>query len=149
MGYRELSRMEIVEVVRHWQAGISQRGIARATGLARETVRKYLAAAGTVRLGSEAAEHGAHRPEPARRSGRDGLRPAGRAPEPTHWQTPGGLGAGGGAAVQPPHVRVADHPSDAGSDDRRPGSGVAFLWRRASTSGPRQLSRGDRWIRRV
>src|SRR5438105_12373135 len=50
MGYRELSRMEIVEVVRHWQAGISQRGIARATGLARETVRKYLAAAGTLGL---------------------------------------------------------------------------------------------------
>ena len=28
MGYRELSRMEIVEVVRRWQAGESQRGIA-------------------------------------------------------------------------------------------------------------------------
>jgi len=46
MGYRELSRMEIVEVVRRLQAGESQRGIARATGLARETVKKYLAAAG-------------------------------------------------------------------------------------------------------
>ena len=45
MGYRELSRMEIVEVVRRWQAGESQRAIARATGLARETVKKYLAAA--------------------------------------------------------------------------------------------------------
>ena len=50
MGYRELSRMEIVEVVRQWQAGVSQRGIARATGLARETVNKYLAAAGTLGL---------------------------------------------------------------------------------------------------
>src|SRR5438105_2914196 len=50
MGYRELSRMEIVEVVRRWQAGESQRGIARATGLARETVKKYLAAAGTLGL---------------------------------------------------------------------------------------------------
>src|SRR5215470_2802298 len=50
MGYRELSRMEIVEVVRQWQAGMSQRGIARATGLARETVSKYLAAAGTLGL---------------------------------------------------------------------------------------------------
>jgi transposase len=50
MGYRELSRMEIVEVVRRWQAGESQRGIARATGLARETVSKYLAAAGTLGL---------------------------------------------------------------------------------------------------
>jgi transposase len=37
-------------VVRQWQAGVSQRGIARATGLARETVNKYLAAAGTLGL---------------------------------------------------------------------------------------------------
>ena len=50
MGYRELSRMEIVEVVRRWQAGESQRGIAWVTGLARETVNKYLAAAGTLGL---------------------------------------------------------------------------------------------------
>ena len=52
MGYRELPRMEIEEVVRRWQAGQSQRGIARATGLARETVKKYLAAA--VSLGMSA-----------------------------------------------------------------------------------------------
>jgi transposase len=45
MGYRELHRMEIEEVVRRWQAQQSQRAIARATGLARETVKKYLAAA--------------------------------------------------------------------------------------------------------
>ena len=48
MGYRELNRMEIIEVVRHWQAGTSQRGVARATGLARETVKKYLAAAAAL-----------------------------------------------------------------------------------------------------
>src|SRR5438132_8635491 len=42
MGYRELSRMEIVEVVRRWQAGESQRGIARASGVACGTVKKYL-----------------------------------------------------------------------------------------------------------
>ena len=48
MGYRELSRMQIVEVVRRWQAGESQRGIARVTGLARETVNKYLAAAAAL-----------------------------------------------------------------------------------------------------
>jgi hypothetical protein len=29
MGYRELTLMEIVEVVRQWQAGVSQRGIAQ------------------------------------------------------------------------------------------------------------------------
>ena len=45
MGYRELSRMEIVEVVRRWQLGESQRAIARASGVARETVKKYLQAA--------------------------------------------------------------------------------------------------------
>ena len=50
MGYRELNRMEIVEVIRRWQAGENQRGIARVTGLARETVSKYLAAAGTLGL---------------------------------------------------------------------------------------------------
>ena len=42
MGYRELSRMEIVEVVRRWQLGESQRAIARGSGVARETVKKYL-----------------------------------------------------------------------------------------------------------
>jgi hypothetical protein len=45
MGYRELSRMEIIEVVRRWQLGKSQRAIARGSGVARETVRKYLHAA--------------------------------------------------------------------------------------------------------
>jgi transposase len=52
MGYRELNRMEIEEVVRRWQVGESQRAIARSTGLARETVRKYLTAA--IRLGLSA-----------------------------------------------------------------------------------------------
>src|SRR6266571_2865538 len=45
MGYRELSRMEMVEVIRRWQLGESQRAIARASGVARETVKKYLGAA--------------------------------------------------------------------------------------------------------
>jgi len=45
MGYRELSRMEIVEVVRRWQMGESQRAIDRGSGVARETVKKYLPAA--------------------------------------------------------------------------------------------------------
>src|SRR5262245_34631826 len=45
MGSRELSRMEIVEVVRRWQMGESQRAIDRASGVARETVKKYLRAA--------------------------------------------------------------------------------------------------------
>ena len=45
MAYREVFRMEIAEVVRRWQAGNSQRNIASGTGLSRDTVRKYLAAA--------------------------------------------------------------------------------------------------------
>jgi transposase len=52
MAYRELSRMEIIEVARRWQAGESRRAIARASGLARETVTKYLRAA--ERLGLQA-----------------------------------------------------------------------------------------------
>jgi len=50
MGYRELHRMEIEEVVRRWQVKESQRAIARATGLAPETVKKYLAAASDLGL---------------------------------------------------------------------------------------------------
>src|SRR2546426_10648825 len=42
--------MEIEEVVRRWQVNESQRAIARGTGLARETVKKYLAAAGDLGL---------------------------------------------------------------------------------------------------
>jgi transposase len=54
MGYRELSRMEIVEVVRRWQMGESQRAIGRGSGVARETVKKYLHAAEELGL----AAHG-------------------------------------------------------------------------------------------
>lgn len=45
MAYREVSRMEYEEVVRRWQAGESQRAIARALGLARNTVAAYIRAA--------------------------------------------------------------------------------------------------------
>jgi hypothetical protein len=45
MAYQEVSRVEIKEVLRHWQAGGSQRAIARSTGLSRTTVRKYILAA--------------------------------------------------------------------------------------------------------
>jgi hypothetical protein len=43
MAYRELSRMQIQEVIRRWQSGESQRSIARAMGIARVTVRRYIA----------------------------------------------------------------------------------------------------------
>ena len=45
MAYKEVHRVEISEVIRRWQAGNSQRSIATGTGLSRETVRRYLAAA--------------------------------------------------------------------------------------------------------
>ena len=45
MGYRELSRMHVQEVVRRWQASESQRAIARALGLSRVTVHRYIAEA--------------------------------------------------------------------------------------------------------
>lgn len=45
MVYREVRRMDIKEVIRRWQAGDSRRAIARGSGLARDTVTKYLLAA--------------------------------------------------------------------------------------------------------
>ena len=45
MAYKEVHRVEIEEVIRRWQAGNSRRSIAAGTGLSRETVRRYLAAA--------------------------------------------------------------------------------------------------------
>lgn len=51
MGYREVGLMQVVEVLRRWQAGESVRAIARATGLARNSVRKYLRAAERLGLG--------------------------------------------------------------------------------------------------
>lgn len=50
MGYREKGRMEIVELVRRWQAGESERAIARQTSMARATVGKYLTAAQALGL---------------------------------------------------------------------------------------------------
>ena len=56
MAYREVSRMEIQEIIRRWQTGAGPRQIAAGMGLARNTVRKYLAAAqaeGIVQDGPE------------------------------------------------------------------------------------------------
>src|SRR5260370_16184970 len=95
MGYRELSRMEIVEVVRRWQMGESQRAIARASGVARETVKKYLGAAEefglaangpppsedqVVRLGLGGRGGGAPRTRGSPRGRRGGAHPAQVAP---------------------------------------------------------------------
>ena len=45
MAYKEVSRVDVMEVIRRWQQGDSQRHIAAGTGLSRDTIRKYLAAA--------------------------------------------------------------------------------------------------------
>jgi len=52
MVYREVHRVELRELLRRWQAGESTRTIARATGIARNTVDKYLKAAESLGLSS-------------------------------------------------------------------------------------------------
>jgi hypothetical protein len=42
MAFKEVSRVEIEEVIRQWQAGRRVREITRSTGISRNTVRKYL-----------------------------------------------------------------------------------------------------------
>ena len=59
MAYREVPRMEIQEIIRRWQAGGSLRQIAAGTGLSRDTVTRYVAAArmeGIVQDGPVATE---------------------------------------------------------------------------------------------
>ena len=53
MAYKEVSRVDMVEVIRRWQKGNSQRHMASGTGLSRDTVRKYLAAAEEVGVSRE------------------------------------------------------------------------------------------------
>ena len=53
MAYKEMSRVDMAEVIRRWQKGNSQRHIASRTGLSRDTVRKYLAAAEEVGVSRE------------------------------------------------------------------------------------------------
>ena len=45
MAYKEVLRVDISEVIRRWQAGSSRRQIASGTGLSKDTVGKYIAAA--------------------------------------------------------------------------------------------------------
>ena len=59
MAYREVTRVEIQDIIRRWQAGDSRRKIALGTGLSRDTIAKYIAAAqgaGIVQGGSAATE---------------------------------------------------------------------------------------------
>jgi hypothetical protein len=45
MAYKEVSRVEIIEVIRQWQAGRGIREITRSTGISRNTIRKYVLSA--------------------------------------------------------------------------------------------------------
>ena len=45
MGFKEVSRVEITEVIRQWQAHRGIHQIARSTGLSRNTIRRYIMAA--------------------------------------------------------------------------------------------------------
>jgi len=45
MAFKEVSRVEVIEVIRRWQKGSGLRAVARTTSLSRSTVRKYLQAA--------------------------------------------------------------------------------------------------------
>ena len=53
MSYRELTMIEVREVLRRWQAGQALRETVRETGLDRMTVRRYVDAAATVGLKRE------------------------------------------------------------------------------------------------
>ena len=53
MAYKEVSRVEITEVVRQWQTGRGIREITRSTGISRNTIRKYILAAHSCGLGRE------------------------------------------------------------------------------------------------
>ena len=76
--------MEIQEIIRRWQAGDSQRKIALGTGLSRDTIAKYVAAAqdeGIVRDGLVATAEQLSR---LATIGQSGPRQAGR-PGRTCW----------------------------------------------------------------
>jgi hypothetical protein len=45
MAYKEVSRVDITEIIRRWQVGATLRGLARASGLSRNTIKKYILAA--------------------------------------------------------------------------------------------------------
>ena len=59
MAYKEVSRVEVTEVIRQWQTGRGVREITRSTGISRNTIRKYLLTAqscGLTRDGPQPTE---------------------------------------------------------------------------------------------
>jgi hypothetical protein len=60
MAYEEVSRVDVTEIIRRWQAGATIRGLARASGLSRNTIKKYILAAksaGLTNSGPVPTEH--------------------------------------------------------------------------------------------
>lgn len=55
MSYRELTMIDVKEVLRHWMAGHSNRQIAKASGADRKTVGRYVAMAKALGVGSKHA----------------------------------------------------------------------------------------------
>ena len=53
MGHKEVLRVDISEVIRHWQAGNSRRRIASGTGLSKDTVGRYISAAEALAMSRE------------------------------------------------------------------------------------------------
>lgn len=53
MSFRELTMIEVREVLRRWQAGQGHRTVARETGLDRKTVRRYVDALTALNVTSE------------------------------------------------------------------------------------------------
>lgn len=59
MVYKEVSRVQIIEIIRRWQAGTTVRGLNRVSGLSRNTIKKYITAAegqGLTRAGPPLTE---------------------------------------------------------------------------------------------
>jgi transposase len=57
MSYRELTMIEVKEVLRRHEAGQGLREIARETGMDRKTVRRYVRSAGHIGSGEAAVQH--------------------------------------------------------------------------------------------
>ena len=53
MGHKEVLRVNISEVIRHWQAGNSRCRIASGTGLSKDTVGRYISAAEALAMSRE------------------------------------------------------------------------------------------------
>ena len=99
MARRTFDVIDICDIFTHWQAGRSNNEIGRQSGLSRNTVRKYVAAA-------EAA----------------GMRPGGAAVSPEEWATttmyraprvashPGPTAVSAGTPLQPPRSGWAPDP---------------------------------------